>query len=98
MVKRSPHRRTLEDARPPAASEDLDKPIDRRRTNMRERIKQAATELFFEHGFEATSVRMIADACGITAGALYNHFSTKEALLFDIVQGASALGQAMIQQ
>lgn len=65
---------------------------------MRERIRHAATELFFEHGFEATSVRMIADVCGITPGALYNHYATKEALLFDIVQGASDLGQAMMQE
>lgn len=108
MAKPAPQTRSLASARAsgergaasraPAADRNVDKPIDRRRTNMRERIEHAATDLFFEHGFEATSVRMIADACGITPGALYNHFSTKEALLFDIVQGASALGQTMMQQ
>jgi AcrR family transcriptional regulator len=80
------------------SEERVERPVDRRRTNMRERVEQAATELFFEHGFEATSVRMIADACGITPGALYNHFATKEELLFDIVQGASRLGQAMMHE
>jgi AcrR family transcriptional regulator len=65
-------------------------PIDRRRTNMREQIVEAAAELFFTHGFEGTTIGMITKACGITPGALYNHFPGKEDLLFELVRGGIA--------
>lgn len=35
----------------------------------------------------ATTVREITAACGLTPGALYNHFSSKEELLFALVRG-----------
>jgi AcrR family transcriptional regulator len=48
--------------------------------------------LFAERGFAATSVRDIAAAAGLTAGALYNHFDSKEAILNAIaVEGHQAL-------
>lgn len=48
------------------------------------RIERAATELFYEQGYHATSMRDIASRVGITAGALYNHFPGKHDLLFAI--------------
>jgi AcrR family transcriptional regulator len=50
-----------------------------------QRIEQAALELFFERGYPATTMREIALACGLTAGALYNHFPSKEKLLASII-------------
>ena len=49
------------------------------------RIEQAALDLFFERGFPATTMREIGMACGLTAGALYNHFASKEYLLASII-------------
>ena len=46
-----------------------------------QRIQAAALELFYERGFKSTTMREIALACGLTPGALYNHFSSKEELL-----------------
>lgn len=46
-----------------------------------ERIEQAALGLFYESGFNATTMREIALACGLTPGALYNHFTSKDQLL-----------------
>lgn len=51
----------------------------------RSRILQAATQRFAEHGFEATTVRQIADDVSILSGSLYHHFASKEAMLHDIV-------------
>src|SRR3954447_8995834 len=51
----------------------------------RERIHQAGLVLFNERGYTGTSVRQIADACDLTPGAIYNHYASKEALLFAIV-------------
>ena len=40
----------------------------------------AARELFGRQGFASTSVEEVADAAGVTTGALYHHFPTKAAL------------------
>jgi AcrR family transcriptional regulator len=40
-----------------------------------------ALELFGSQGFHATSVQQIADAAGLTKGAFYHHFASKEDLL-----------------
>lgn len=50
-------------------------------------IKEQATALFFQHGFEATSLRQVAEQVGIRVGSLYNHISGKEELLQQIMGG-----------
>lgn len=49
-------------------------------------IREAGTRLIWRHGFEAMSLRQLAAEVGLQPGSLYNHFATKQALLFDIVQ------------
>ncbi|MEU0466265.1 TetR/AcrR family transcriptional regulator [Amycolatopsis sp. NPDC006131] len=56
----------------------------------RERLQEAGTLLFYEKGFHATSVRDITEACGLTAGSLYNHFASKEDVLYSIIMDAHA--------
>lgn len=51
------------------------------------RIVEAAIDLFHRKGYEATSLREVADAVGLKVGSLYNHISSKEELLFGIMQG-----------
>ncbi len=51
----------------------------------RERIHQAGLALFNERGYTGTTVRELADACDLTPGAIYNHYPSKESLLFAIV-------------
>src|SRR4051794_6980388 len=48
------------------------------------RIRAVASELFFERGYSATSMRQIADGAGVRVGSVYNHFANKEDLLFRI--------------
>ncbi|HLL90331.1 MAG TPA: TetR/AcrR family transcriptional regulator [Tepidisphaeraceae bacterium] len=48
---------------------------------MRDRILDAARELFLAHGYESVSMRKIADAIAYTPAALYVHFKDKEDLL-----------------
>lgn len=50
------------------------------------RILAAAEELFARHGYAAVSMRQIAGAVGVQAGALYNYTSDKQSLLFDLMQ------------
>jgi AcrR family transcriptional regulator len=44
-------------------------------------IMRAAEELFMRQGYEKTSMQQIADRSGLTKGALYHHFDSKESLL-----------------
>lgn len=47
----------------------------------RERILTAARDLFFSHGYRATSMSRIADAAQMTTPNLYWHFPSKQDLL-----------------
>ena len=47
----------------------------------RQRIVEAARQLFGAKGFEASTTRDIADAAGIASGTLFNYFATKEEIL-----------------
>ncbi|MBL8023488.1 MAG: TetR/AcrR family transcriptional regulator [Elusimicrobia bacterium] len=44
------------------------------------RVMRAAVALFVKQGVEATTIKDIADAAGVSAGALYNHFKGKHEL------------------
>ncbi len=44
-------------------------------------VLDAAARLFAGRGYAATSMREIADACGMLPGSLYYHFEAKEDLL-----------------
>jgi AcrR family transcriptional regulator len=46
-----------------------------------QQILQAAEELFYERGFDATGVDAIAEKAGITGGAIYRHFASKDEIL-----------------
>jgi AcrR family transcriptional regulator len=53
---------------------------------LQRRLAEAAIELFYAHGVNATSVREVTSACDLTPWALYNHFSSKEDLLYVLVR------------
>lgn len=44
-------------------------------------ILECAHALFYEHGYRATGVEAVAEACGITKATLYHHFKNKAALV-----------------
>lgn len=48
-------------------------------------IMESAIELFAEKGIEATSVQQITEHCGISKGAFYLSFKSKEELIFSII-------------
>lgn len=49
-------------------------------------IRRVGLDLIYEHGYEAMTLRMLADGVGIKQGSLYNHFQNKQELLFDLVR------------
>ena len=58
-----------------------------RRAETRQRLLDAAAELFATRGIEASSVDAIAEAADRTSGAIYDHFGGKEGLLFALLEG-----------
>ena len=56
----------------------------------RQRILEAARQLFATGGFDTSTTRDIADAAGIAAGTLFNYFPTKEAVLASLAAEAIA--------
>jgi len=52
----------------------------------RTEIVQIAGQLFAEKGFLATTIRDVADAAGILSGSLYHHFTSKEAMVEELLR------------
>lgn len=56
------------------------------RIGTREQILDTALELFTTQGYDATSLRQIADRLHLTKAALYYHFQAKELLLLELTR------------
>ena len=62
----------------------------------REAIQQIARDLFTTQGYEATSMRQIAEALGIRKASLYYHFASKEAIVRSIIDQREAEAQDLL--
>jgi len=49
-------------------------------------ILDAARDLFAEKGFDGTAISDIARSVGVADGAIYKHFSSKRAILFQVIR------------
>jgi len=56
----------------------------RKRLATRQRISDAATRLFVERGFDEVTVDEIAEAADVARMTVFNHFSRKEDMFFDL--------------
>jgi AcrR family transcriptional regulator len=50
----------------------------------RERVLDAAVDLFAQQGYDATSVTQVIERAGLTKGGFYHHFASKDALLYEV--------------
>jgi AcrR family transcriptional regulator len=57
-----------------------------RTSSVQESVKSAAVTLFASRGYANTSVQQIVDAAGVTKGAMYHYFASKDDLLFAIYE------------
>ncbi|GAB3057603.1 TetR/AcrR family transcriptional regulator [Intrasporangium mesophilum] len=71
---------------PPPADPRTSRPtrITARRRATRERLLDAASEVFAERGFHGASVEDICDRAGFTRGAFYSNFSSKDDLVVEL--------------
>lgn len=64
----------------------------------RDRILDAATELFYAHGIRAISADKIIERAGITKVTFYRHFRTKDALVVAYLERQAALERGALDQ
>jgi AcrR family transcriptional regulator len=65
--------------RPPSASPPGRR--ERHKVEVYRRIRQAATSLFRQQGYEATTVEQIAERADVAKGTVFNYFPSKDSLL-----------------
>jgi AcrR family transcriptional regulator len=63
----------------------------------RRALVDVAEELFTEHGYAATSLDAIVAGADVTKGALYHHYSGKQALFEAVFEEVEAAGARTIQ-
>ncbi len=56
----------------------------------REKVMAAAAKLFRERGLEGVGVDALAEAAGLTHGAVYSHFKSKDELAAEAVAAGAA--------
>jgi AcrR family transcriptional regulator len=68
------------------------------RTPVKERLLHVATRLFARHGFEGTSVQDIVDAAGVTKGAMYHYYDSKDDLLYELYHQVLSIQLSHLEQ
>lgn len=63
-------------------------PQPKPRSKAKQRIINAAFEIFFTHGYEGAALSDIANAVGIRKPSLYTHFSSKDAIFAELLADA----------
>ncbi len=79
--------------RPPAP------PVSSRGAKTREKLRQAAYQVFRDAGYEATTVDAICEAASVSKGAFYFHYPAKQDVFLDIldVWSQEIIGQVEAQ-
>ena len=65
---------------------------------MREKILNTATQLFIQKGSEKTSMQDIAQTAGISKGAIYHHFKSKDEIVFAVLRSRQELMEEEMKQ
>ncbi|HZQ81544.1 MAG TPA: helix-turn-helix domain-containing protein [Gaiellaceae bacterium] len=68
------------------------------RGDTRNRILDVALELFNDQGYDATSLREIAERLGVTKAALYYHFKSKADILLELHLRLHDLGDDLLAE
>src|SRR5919201_3654654 len=62
----------------------------------RNRVFEIAAEVFHRKGYDATSMSDVASAAGLTKAGLYHHISSKESLLYTVLDYGLDLTEAYV--
>ena len=71
---------------------------DERKAERREQILAAARSCFAEHGYEGATVARLEHATGLSRGAIFNYFASKEELFIELaVEDTRELSDLWVQ-
>jgi AcrR family transcriptional regulator len=73
-------------------------PEARRRGRTRERLLDAALDVFAELGVHVATVEQITERAGFTRGAFYSNFTTKEELFFALMEREDGIRTATLTE
>src|SRR5580765_6337809 len=62
----------------------------------RNRVFEVAAEVFHRKGYDSTSMSDVATAAGLTKAGLYHHVSSKESLLFTVLDSGLDLTESYV--
>ena len=72
---------------------------DERKAERREQILGAARRCFAEHGYEGATVVRLEDATGLSRGAIFNYFGSKEELFVELaVQDTARMSELWVNE
>lgn len=71
---------------------------EREKEQRRQQIIDAAEKVFFQYGFEAASMDMVAEAAELSKATLYSYFNSKEELYFNIFKRGEAILMGFIEK
>ncbi|WKU48450.1 TetR/AcrR family transcriptional regulator [Streptomyces sp. VNUA116] len=83
---------------PGLASDDGLSLRERKKRQTRQRISDVATRLFAARGFDKVTVAEVAEAAGVSAMTVFNHFARKEDLYLDRIPEALALFSTAVRE
>ena len=72
---------------------------DEKRNARREQILAGARRCFAEHGYEGATVARLEDEIGLSRGAIFNYFSSKEDLFVELaVQDSARMSEVWVNE
>ena len=83
---------------PLPATSDIERPRGTLNERRWEEVVAAAAEVFEEQGYPTATLQDIGSRVGLLKGSLYYYISSKEDLLFEILQRGHALGLRLIEE
>src|SRR6476620_3009038 len=64
----------------------------------RNRVFEVAAEVFHRKGYDNTSMSDVAEAAGLTKAGLYHHVSSKESLLYTVLDSGLDLTESYVMK
>src|SRR2546426_11734390 len=64
----------------------------------RSRVFEVAAEVFHRKGYDNTSMSDVASAAGLTKAGLYHHVSSKESLLYTVLDSGLDLTESYVMK
>jgi AcrR family transcriptional regulator len=70
----------------------------RTHSKARDKIVEAASDLFFEQGYQATTIDDVIERSGVSRPTLYTHFKTKEDLCVEYLRERRRIDLALLKE